>query len=159
MILIVCAGDPKLVQLAHSQSRRDRSSFGSCYQAFSRFLPVLGMKEDLFILARAAFNETQRPMIGDDEDQLFVDAAELFEIVVPVFPQYFSGNIYVCAQVFGGMERSTLPFAASFSARLRLARRPMGTVYGSTAPIGITIPRPGHFTWRWAECERIIQTG
>lgn len=146
MILMICAGDPAIVQLGYQQSKRNRETFGKPHQMFSRVLPVLGPNEDLFVLAKSAYRERETPLLGDAEDQLYVDPAELFETVSSLCPKPYFGNIYICTRA-GGPLNSSMPFVRSFELQFRGRYAYTGGVFGCSTPALKCIPTPADPCW------------
>ncbi|HZZ65548.1 MAG TPA: hypothetical protein VFE17_08625 [Candidatus Baltobacteraceae bacterium] len=146
MILMICAGDPAIVQIGHRQSKHNRETFGKPHHMFSRVLPVLGLSEHLFVLAKSAYRERETPLLGDAEDQLYVDPAELFETVASVCPKQYIGNIYICTHT-GGPLNNAMPFVRSFEMQFRGVFAYTGGVFGCSIPVVTSIPSPADPCW------------
>ena len=146
MILLVCAGDPELIHIGRHASLNNRCAFGRPYQMFSRLLPVIAASEDLFVLARAAYREQNTPLIGDRDDALFVDPAELIEIVAAVCPSSFVASVRICVQS-RNVQDNAMQFARRFQQQFR-SRFIFGAgVYGCSSPADQTIPLPSDPRW------------
>jgi hypothetical protein len=147
VILMVCAGDPKLVRLAQGESQTNRAVFGTYYHMFGRLVPVAEKQEDLFLLARGAYSENDAPVIGDAQDNFFIGANELFEKVFTICPYDFTGNLYICAHACDAPQASTVAFADKFNEVFRSFYPFVGGIFGCDTDVAGNIPHP--FDVRW----------
>jgi hypothetical protein len=98
MILIACTDDPHLVSIATKSAEKHPNVFGDVYQVFVDVVPMLGLNENLFVIAHGAYDGDEgRPVIGDKQEGFYLEALDLFKNLGQIIPNHYQGNVFVDA--------------------------------------------------------------
>lgn len=147
MILIVCTDDPALVNVARHSSNGNLPIFGDYFQIYNQQIPTLHADENLFIIAHGAYNgDDGNPVIGDQRNAFYVNAADLELNIRSILPESFRGNVFVDACESADHDESTVSFIEMLSAVLH-DRYPRLEVYGRNGTANGLIPLPGNPSW------------
>lgn len=146
MIIVVCTDDPNLVAIAQQATVANPQVFGRNYLVFAQQIPHLGANEDLFILAHGvARGDDRNPVIGDEQDALFLNAVQLFQNIEAILPDDYGGRIYISACEVLNPGVNSLSFAEMFVAVVQ-DRYPQVRVFGHRDAQG-ALPPPGDGAW------------
>lgn len=147
MILIVCTDDANLTAIAQHSANGNPAVFGHYYQAFGHQVPLLGVHEDLFIIAHGAYHgDDGNPVIGDQAAAFYVNAVELYQNIAHIFPQGYTGNVYIDACESADGTAYTFSFTEVFLTQIHV-HFGQTAVYGRNGAAGGLIPLPGSAGW------------
>ena len=150
MIIIVCTDDESLVRIAQKTSQSNPSVYGKYYKAFKDKIPVIGSQENLFIIAHGAYHgDDGNPVIGDETNAFYVNAVDFYKNIKGIFPDGYSGNVYIDACESADHEEETFSFTEVFKAQIQ---RDHGNteIFGRNGCISGMIPLPGDSRWKRA---------
>jgi len=147
MILIVCTDDPSLVNVARHSSNGHLPIFGDYFQIYSQQIPRLHADENLFIIAHGAYQgDDGNPVIGDQRNAFYVNAADLKLNLDSLFPEKYRANVFVDACESADNNGDTVSFIEMLSAVLHDSY-PGVEVYGRNGIANGLIPLPGNPSW------------
>lgn len=147
MIIIVCTDDPKLVTIAEGSLSQDPSVFFSIYQVFHQSIPMLGVAEDLFMIAHGAFDgDAGQPVIGDEKQAFYLNGDQCFLNIAPIIPAGYRGRVYVDA-CESADETSRMDSFISRLQALFLVNGLQVKVFGVNGKNTGLIPTPGDSKW------------
>lgn len=151
IIILSDVSDPALTTAAQNAHNSNAAAFGTVY-AIGNNIPVLGISEDLFILAHgAAVGDQGIPVIGSAASDFYLDAAAFFDNFRSIFPNGYSGDVYVDAcysgDTFTTVQGLLCPsFATSLCSRIRISYRDVN-VFGRHGSVSGTMLLPGDPAW------------
>lgn len=106
--------------------------------------------EDLFIIAHGAYaGDDNNPVIGDEKNAFYVNAVELYENLGRIFPQGYSGSVYIDACESADNSPETFSFSEVFASQIQKDHGVV-RVYGRNGDADGQIPLPGAPGWREA---------
>ncbi|MGK0735382.1 hypothetical protein ACSFCX_07720 [Yokenella regensburgei] len=147
MIIVVCTDDPKLFTIAKNSLSQDPIVFFSVYQVFRGRIPVLGVAEDLFMIAHGVFEGDEgQPVIGDEKQAFYLNGDQCFLNIAPIIPAGYRGRVFVDA-CESADETSHMD---SFISRLQVQFLVNGMevkVFGVNGKNSGLIPTPGDSKW------------
>ena len=147
MIIIYCQDDQNLVGIAQQSSQAHFATFGNYYQIFIAPIPQLGVNEDLFIIAHGAFDgDNNVPVIGDQAAAFYTNGVELWENIQSIFPQNYTGSVYVDACESADHDEETFSFTEVFMTQIQ-ATYGASEVYGRNGTVAGMIPLPTDPQW------------
>lgn len=145
MILVLCFDDGALVQAARAAQRAAPGVFGAVVPGFTN-VPRLMAAENLFITAHGAMDgDDGNPVIGDANGAHWWNAPQLVESLESIFPNGYSGSVYISACESSDNAEGSFSFAEAF--RNTLAPSHDVRVYGQRGGVGLTIPLPTARGW------------
>lgn len=150
MILSVCRDDLKGTwEVARCSLHAHPDVFHSAHLVFESEVPMLGVNEDLYVIAHgASIGDEGKPVIGDAHDALYLDAATFWENVKNIFPEGYQASIYVSACESAdpgpGLDFS---FTEMFAVYVKSERSMNCRVYGHKGSVGGEIPLPDEDLW------------
>lgn len=154
MILIACTDDVELQSVADNSIWRDPQIFNRRYQLFRNVVPVLKAQENLFILARGAFEspEDGRPVIGDRSERsfFFIDGRMCYCCIRLIIPADYTGGIYVDACFSADSSPYIEPFITTLKRELVNNGQDIA-VYGVNGDDSGLVVLPGDPRWKQAE--------
>ncbi len=112
MIIVVCTDDPGLEGITMLSANKHPGVFGDVYKVYDRRIPPLKEKENLFILAHGAFRGDEgKPIIGDQSEDFYISAGALAVSTRHLYPNGWTGNVYVDACYSAMEDEELLSFA------------------------------------------------
>ncbi|MBZ6377819.1 hypothetical protein B5C34_02960 [Pacificimonas flava] len=149
MIIAVCTDDPMIENVAREASQSNHATFGDWHRVFDDPLPDLGKDEDLFIVAHgAAFGDENQPVIGSEANDFYLTARDL-NSNLHIFPEGYSGGVYVSACESAAPGANGLSFVQSYM-RIIGPSFPNMTAWGHRQSLGGPLPPPGDSSWTQA---------
>lgn len=152
MISILGTDDQQLQNIAAESSKKNKQIFGDFYEVFDQAMPKLKTNEDLFIIANGSFkDERGYSVIGDKQNELFLNGVDAWGSFKDIFPKNYVGNIYV--DVCGSAE--TEPYVFNFIENFWDQLKPTlknTSVFGRNGTSKGSIPLPTAKGWEtiWA---------
>jgi hypothetical protein len=150
MILCVCRDDLRGTwEVAKQSLHAHHDVFHRAHLVFDREVPMLGVNEDLFVIAHgAADGDDGKPVIGDAHDALYLDAPTFWENVKSVFPAGYQASVYIsaCESADPGPGKD-FSFAEAFAVYVKSERSINCRVYGHKGSVGGEIPLPDEDLW------------
>ena len=153
MIIILSQDD--LVQLraiAQASVQQNPGVFGDIYPIGSP-IPPLGLNENLFVIAHGAFDDASgNPVIGDENEGYILDGLELWDNLQGIFPQNYTGNVYIDACESADHNNEVFSFIEVFYSQTDI-HLPNTSVFGVNGDSAGTIDLPGDPSWVQAGLE------
>ncbi|TQI82337.1 hypothetical protein FHU10_2694 [Serratia fonticola] len=147
MILIVCTDDDSLVTIANRSIIKNPLTFGLHYQVFQELLPPLAKYENLFIIAHGAFlGDNGMPVIGDQEEDFYLNGSTLYQSIAAIIPGDYQGNVYIDACESADNTEEMLSFAETFYVYFRDKHKD-SHVFGVNGCSSGLIPLPDDPKW------------
>lgn len=150
MILCVCRDDTEGTWDVGQDSLAAHSDvFYSAYLVFADQIPMLGVNEDLYVIAHGTATSAEgKPLIGDQHDALRLDAATFWENVKMIFPDGYQASVYISACESADPGPGTdFSFAEEFAVYVKSDRSVNCRVYGHNGSVGGEIPLPNDDRW------------
>lgn len=147
MILIVCKDDEKaLEKIAKDSVKANPNVFGKVFFAYKDPLQNLGINENLYIIAHGAFKDASgNPVIGDKNEDFYVNGIELWMNIKGIFPVKYLANVYVDACESADHDSRVFSFIEVFYTQFALSNN--GMVFGKNGASSGLIPTPGNPKW------------
>ncbi|MDP2713859.1 hypothetical protein [Rheinheimera sp.] len=146
MIIIVCTDDQKLVDIAQISSSNNPQIFGNTYRIFNQ-IPRLLPGENLFVIAHGAYNgDDNNPVIGDRKNDFYVNAVDFFDNIKSIFPNGYTGSVYIDACESADHTEETMSFAEVFLTQIQVYHG-QTRVFGRKGKNSGLIPLPADLSW------------
>lgn len=156
MILVVCTDDPDLEAIAHASAKAHPNVFGKVHRVFTE-VPQLARDEALFIIAHGAKDgDDGNPVIGDERQDFFVNAVELYENLKSIFPKGYRGSVYIDACESADHKRGAFSFAEVFKAQIQEDHGGV-RVFARHGTVDGLIPLPGSPGWEEASFAQVAR--
>jgi len=146
MIIAACTDDPMVEDIARTAAEKHADVFGDWYKVFHKPLPNLGVTEDLFIVAHgAAVGDERQPVIGSKANAFYLTARDL-NANLHIFPNGYSGGVYVYACESADPGVGGLSFVEAYK-KIIGPSYPGLTAWGQTGKPGGPLPLPTDRSW------------
>lgn len=146
MIIAVCTDDPMVETIAREAAESNPRVFGKWFKVFDKAIPDLGATEDLFIVAHgAAFGDENQPVIGSKSNDFYLTARDL-NANLTIFPNGYSGGVFVYACLSAAPGAGGLSFVESYLAIIGPSF-PKLTAWGQTGKPSGPLPLPSDKSW------------
>lgn len=148
MLLILALDDPNLRVVATNSRNANPAAFGAVIVAWEQPVPMLGINENLFVIAHgASVGDDGGPVIGDATQAHWVDPRSFAAMLLPSIPQGYTGSVFVSACQSADPPNGAFSFTEVFKAFLLDDRPRLGGVYGQHGLVVGLVPPPGSPAW------------
>ena len=146
MIIAACTDDLMVEDIARDAAKGNHHVFGEWYKVFDRDIPHLRPTENLFIVAHgAAFGDEGQPVIGSKGDDFYLTARDLNKNLT-IFPEGYSGGVYVYACLSAAPGAGGLSFVEAYKALIGPSF-PKMSAWGQTGKPSGPLPPPTDKSW------------
>ena len=154
MIVAACTDDPMVETIARTAAEWQFDVFGRWYKVYHEKIPDLGVTENLFIVAHgAAFGDEGQPVIGSKANAFYLTARDLNKNLT-IFPNGYSGCVYVYACLSAVPGAGGLSFVEAYK-QIIGPSFPKMTAWGQTGKPSGPLPLPTDKSWIEASRGRV----
>lgn len=147
MIIVLAPNDDRVVRAARAQSYNFPGIFGETYIAGRDAVPEAGPTEAVFFFGHGtSLGDSGNAEIGEKSGDFALDGLELWDNYKDVFPDLYTGDVYVNACESADYPEDMFSLIETFRSQSAIALND-SSVFGRTGSPDISLPQPGTDAW------------